>query len=199
MTGHTRRERFGEALSRTRTATGMTVHRRDTLAVLLLSTVAYLLVYLYALGHLAPGLGGFGMTVVQDPLSKLLRPELGPLQFTTIAQVRVGPITYLFSLNTILGLGLSILVGLNFALTYMAWRQPKACGLGESSTAFLATIPALLSGTACCGPVILIVVGIQASGVLLTGFQFLLPIAVLMLLGSLVLVGRQVNPQAITA
>jgi hypothetical protein len=132
MTGHTRRERFGEALSRTRTATGMTVHRRDTLAVLLLSTVAYLLVYLYALGHLAPGLGGFGMTVVQDPLSKLLRPELGPLQFTTIAQVRVGPITYLFSLNTILGLGLSILVGLNFALTYMAWRQPKACGLGES-------------------------------------------------------------------
>jgi hypothetical protein len=106
-------------------------------------------------------------------------------------------VTYLFSLNTILGLGLSALVGLNLALTVLAWTQPNACGLGESSTAVLATIPALLSGTACCGPVVLIVLGIQASGILLTGVQFLLPIAVCILVGSLVLVGRQINPQAL--
>jgi hypothetical protein len=56
-------------------------------------------------------------------------------------------------------------------------------------------LPAVLSGTACCGPVVLIVLGIQASGVLLTAFQFLLPFAALLLVGSLVLVGRQVDPQ----
>jgi len=43
--------------------------------------------------------------------------------------------------------------------------------------------------------VVLILVGIQASGVILTAFQFLLPVAVLMLLGSLLLLGRQINPQ----
>ena len=80
-----------------------------------------------------------------------------------------------------------MLVGLNLAATYLAWTQPKACELGLPSTAILASLPAVLSGTACCGPVVLIVLGIQASSVLLTAFQFLLPVAVLMLLGSLAL------------
>lgn len=53
----------------------------------------------------------------------------------------------------------------------------------------------MLSGAACCGPVVLILVGIQASGAILTTFQFLLPVAVLMLAGSLILVGRQINLQ----
>ncbi|PSQ58400.1 MAG: hypothetical protein BRD23_07130 [Halobacteriales archaeon SW_9_67_25] len=89
------------------------------------------------------------------------------------------------------------LVGLNLALTYLVWRQPKACGIGGKSGGLLASVPALLSGTACCGPVVLIVLGVQASGVLLRGFQFLLPAAMLLLVGSLVLVGRQVDPGAV--
>jgi hypothetical protein len=105
-------------------------------------------------------------------------------------------VTYLFSLNTVVGFGLAALVGLNLALTYLVWRQPAACGIGRSSTGLLASVPALLSGTACCGPVVLLVVGVQASGVLLTGFQLLLPIAVLLLVGSLVLVGRRVTVEA---
>jgi hypothetical protein len=108
--------------------------------------------------------------------------------------VSVGPVTYLFSLNTFFGLGIASLVGLNLGLTYLAWRQPAACGIGSSSSGFLASIPAVLSGTACCGPVVLIVLGIQASGIIVTAFQFLLPIAVVLLLGSLVLVGRQIDP-----
>ena len=30
---------------------------------------------------------------------------------------------------------LAVLVGLNLALSYLAWRQPKACGIGSSSAA----------------------------------------------------------------
>ena len=93
------------------------------------------------------------------------------------------------------GLGLAALVGGNLALTYLAWTQPAACGLGESSSGVLASLPAALSGTACCGPVVLIALGIQASGALLTAFQFLLPVSALLLAGSLVLVGRQIGPQ----
>jgi hypothetical protein len=53
----------------------------------------------------------------------------------------------------------------------------------------------LLSGTACCGPVILIVFGVQASSVLLTSFQYMLPVAALLLVGSLLLVGRRIEPR----
>jgi hypothetical protein len=189
--------RLRAAVSRTRDATAITLGRRDTLAVFGGVTVAYLAVYLWAIGHLAPGLGGYGVNVVTDPLAKFLRPELGQFSFTPVAQIQFGPVTYLFSFNTVIGLGLAGLVGLNLALTYLVWTQPKACGIGQSSTGLLASLPALLSGTACCGPVVLIVLGIQASGLLISAFQFLLPLAAVVLVASLVLVGRQVNPQAI--
>jgi hypothetical protein len=182
------------ALARTRAATAMTVRRRDARVVFGSVTLAYLLVYLWAIGHLAPGLGGFSVTVVADPLAALGRPSLGPFTYTPVARVQAGPVTYLFSLNSVIGLGLSVLVGVNLALTYLAWTQPEACGIGQSSTGVVASLPAVLSGSACCGPVVLIVLGIQASGALLTAFQFLLPVSALVLLGSLVLVGRQVRP-----
>lgn len=181
-------------VSRTRRAMAATLRRRDAQIVFWSVTVGYLLLYLYAIGHLAAGLGGFDVTVVNAPLRKFLRPELGPFSFTPVARLTLGPLTYLFSFNTVLGLVISVLVGANLALTYLAWTQPKACGLGQSSTGVLASLPAVLSGTACCGPVVLIVLGIQLSGALLTAFQFLLPVAGVLLIGSLLLVGRQVDP-----
>jgi hypothetical protein len=186
--------RLGAAISRTIAAATEVFRRPDATLVVVGTAVGYLLIYLYALGHLAPGIGGFDVTVVSGALEKFFQPELGPFSFTPVARVSIGPVTYLFSLNTVLGLGIASLVGLNLGLTYLAWRQPAACGIGSSSSGFLASIPAVLSGTACCGPVVLIVLGIQASGIIVTAFQFLLPIAVVLLLGSLVLVGRQIDP-----
>lgn len=186
--------RLGAAVSRTVAATTEVFRRPDATLVVVGTAVGYLLIYLYALGHIAPGLGGFNVTVVSGALEKFFQPEFGLFSFTPVGRVSVGPVTYLFSLNTILGLGIAGLVGLNLGLTYLAWRQPAACGIGSSSSGFLASIPAILSGTACCGPVVFIVLGIQVSGIIVTGFQFLLPIAVVLLLGSLVLVGRQINP-----
>jgi len=189
-------ERAGGALARTRTAVGLIARRQDTLAVLGGVTAAYLLVYLWAVGHLAPGAGGAGVTLAADPWGQLFRSQ-GPFSFAPVASVRLGPVTYLASLNTLLGLVLSGLVGVNLALTYLAWRQPSTCGVGSSSAGLLAGLPAVLSGSACCGPVVLVVLGVQASGALLAGFQLLLPLAMVALLGSLVLVGRQVEPAAL--
>lgn len=191
------RTRVGGAILRTLDGSALALRRRDGRAVLVGVTAVYLTAYLWAVGHLDRGLGGYGVTVVSNPLGKFFQPELGPFTFTPIAKIDAGPVTYLFSFNTVLGLGLAVLVGLNLALSYLAWRQPQACGIGERSTGLLASVPALLSGTACCGPVVLIVVGIQASGVVLTAFQWMLPAATVLLLGSLVLVGRQVNPAAV--
>ena len=98
--------------------------------------------------------------------------------------------------NTAIGLVISLLVGLNLALTYLAVTQPKSCGI-EAGTGVLAAVPALFAGSACCGPVLFLVIGIQAGGVLLTAFQWLLPAAALLLLGSLVLVAGRVDPTAV--
>ena len=171
--------------------------RPDATLVVGGETLAYFLVYLYALGHLAPGIGGFDVTVVAGAFEKFFGPELGPFSFTPVARVSVGPITYLFSLNTVSGLGIAGLVGLNVGFTYLAWRQPVACGLGSSSPGLLASVPTVLSGTACCGSVVLVLFGLQASGIVVTLFQFLLPIAAVLLLGSLVLVGRQIDPASL--
>jgi hypothetical protein len=183
----------GATASRTRAVTATTLRRRDGRLVFVSVTAAYLLGYLWAVGHLAPGLGGYEVSVAANPLERLFQPGLGPFTYTPVARVALGPVTYLFSLNTVLGLGLAALVGVNLAMTYVAWTQPRACGVGQSSTGIVASVPALLSGTACCGPVVAIVLGIQLSGVVLTAFQFLLPVAGLLLVGSLVLTARQVD------
>lgn len=64
----------------------------------------------------------------------------------------------------------------------------------ESSVGLLAAVPALFSGAACCGPVVLIAIGVQATGAVIAGFQLLLPIAVGLLALSVVLVGRRIDP-----
>ena len=189
--------RFQTALSRTQAGIALIPRHRGAIAVFAATSLLYLLVYLYALGHLQTGLGGFGVTAVPGALGKLLQPAPGSFAFEPVALVEIGPISYLFSFNTVLGSGLSALVGLNLGLTYLAWTQPAACGIGSGSSGLFASLPAVLSGTACCGPVILIALGIQASSTLLTAFQFLFPAAVLLLVGSLVLVGRKIRPPAL--
>lgn len=158
------------------------------------STLLYLAVYLYAIGHLRPGLGGFELTVVADPLGTFLQPELGPLSFRPIASLRLGPVTLLVSFNMAIGLGLAALVGLNLAVTALAWTQPKACGVAGRSAGVFAGLPALVSGTACCGPLVALALGIQLSSALLTTVQFLVPLAAVLLVASLLWVGGRVEP-----
>jgi hypothetical protein len=181
-------------LGRTRFAVGLVFRRRSAVGVFGLTTLAYLLVYLAAIGQLAPGLGGFDVTVVADPLATLFRPALGPLTFEPVASVGLGPVTLLVSLNTFLGVLVAGLVGLNVGVSYLAWRQPAACGVGGPASGLAASVPALLSGAACCGPVVLLALGIQVSGIVLTTVQYLLPVAVVLLVASLLLVCRQVDP-----
>ncbi|MFQ3294764.1 MAG: hypothetical protein ACI9PP_001582 [Halobacteriales archaeon] len=180
-------------VSRTAAALGVVGRRNDARLVLAGTTLGYLLVYLYTVGDLSlTGQGDVSMFVIDD-LSRAFT-SLGFFRFEAVALVEAGPITYLFSpVNAFIALTLAVLVGVNLALTYLGWVQPQACGL-EASSGVFAGIPALLSGAACCGPTVLLVFGIQASGVLITTFQYLVPVAILLLVGSLLLIGRQVDP-----
>jgi len=182
-------------LARTRSALGVAVRRRDARLVFLLATVGYLVAYLATVGDLTVATGSQGPLSVRvaDDLSRAVA-SLGFFRYGAVAVVSAGPLTYLFSpLNAATAIALAALVGANLALTYLGLVQPRACGL-ESSTGVLAGVPALLSGAACCGPTILLVVGVQASATLVTAFQYLVPVAAALLVASLLLVGRRVDP-----
>jgi hypothetical protein len=187
--------RIGGWVRRTGVASRGALRRRDAAAVFGVVTLVYLLGFLYALGDLSvrPGIGT-GLIVVEDPLSRAFEPGPGPFAYEGIAIVDLAIARYLFSpVNLLIGLGLSALVGLNLALSYLAVTQPNSCGVG-AGTGLLASVPALLSGTACCAPVVLIVLGIQASALVLTLFVWLLPIGTLALLGSLIYVATRIDP-----
>lgn len=179
----------------TREALGAASGRRDSRLVFLVGVVGYLLAYLVTVGDLAyVGGPSGGVTVrVVDDLSRAFAGA-GFFRFEAIAVVSAAGVTYLLSpLNVAVALVLAGLVGANLALSYLGVVQPRACDL-EASTGVVAGVPALLSGAACCGPTILLVIGVQASATLITAFQVLVPFAVAMLVGSLLLIGRRVDP-----
>lgn len=175
-------------------AIGVALRRRDSRLVLVLATVGYGLGYLFAIGDLAlTGGSEFSMFLVDDPAQRMFQP-VGFGRYEAIARVSGAGVTILVSpINDLVAGFLAMLVGVNLALTYLGLVQPKACGLEASSSVF-AGIPALLSGAACCGPLVLIILGLQASSVLITAFQLLVPVAAVLLVGSLLLIGRQVDP-----
>ena len=191
--------RLGARLDRTASAIGLVFGRYDSLSVVVAVTVGYLAVFLWLLGDLSyrPDVSA-GLLIVDDPLGRALE-RTGPATFEAVAMVDTGVVRLLVSpVNLLVGLALSTLVGLNLALSYLAVVQPAACSVGAGS-GLLASLPALLSGTVCCGPVILLVLGIQATGVLLTLFAWLLPVGVAALLGSLVYVAGNIEPAATSA
>jgi hypothetical protein len=189
-------DRVGRLVRQTLVATRGALTRRDGKAVFVVASAAYFLLYTAGLRNLGFGPWGYELSIVSNPLARAVQP-VGPFQWESVALVVVGPVELLVSpLNVLLGAGLATLVGLNLAVSVVAWRGPTACRLGSGASA-AAGVPGLLSGVACCGPTILLVVGVQASAGVLTVFQWLLPLAVVALVGTLLWVGRRVEPAAL--
>lgn len=158
------------------------------------TAVGYLIVYLAAIRDIAiqPAVGGgasrVGLTVVADPVSQMFQ-QMGPFQFEAIALVSIGPVSYLFSpMNALIGVVLAALVAGNIAVSLYTWRRPSVCST-RTPAGVLAGVPAVISGSACCGPLLLVVLGIQASSSLLAAFRILLPLSAFLLVGSLVYLG----------
>lgn len=186
--------RTASLLRRTGVAIRGALSRRDGRVVFAVSAAAYFVLYEIGFGHLGRGDGSIDVFVVADPVSRATR-QIAPYQFEPVGFVALGPVELLVApVNIALGVGLAVLVGTNLAVSWVAWRGPTACRLGPGAGAF-AGLPGLLSGVVCCGPTILLVVGIQASAGLLTAFQWLLPAAVGALFSTLLWVGSRVEPR----
>jgi hypothetical protein len=183
-----------DTLKQTGLAIRLTMRDRRAQVVIAVSAVVYLLTYLYAIDKLTAGNGEFGLVVAARPWEALFRQSFGSFTYEPVALFRLGIVTYQFSLNTVIGLVIAGLVAVNVGVSYFVWQQPSACGVGSQSAGLFAGIPALLSGAACCGPIVALIFGIQVTSGLLVVFEWLLPISVSLLLLALLLVGRQVDP-----
>jgi hypothetical protein len=158
-------------------------------------TAAYLLVFLFALQDFS--LGGEGIGFATVPLDRMF-DRTGTVTFEPIARLVLPGITFLISpLNLGIGVALAFLAGLNLTVTWIAFRQPKACRFNRS-TGVLATLPALLAGSACCAPAILILLGIQATSMMIGVFQVLIPASMVLLLITLKLILDRTEPEWIT-
>ena len=183
-------------VGRTALALRAATARRDSLSVLVGGSLAYLLVYLVTVGDLALSGGTEPSVRLAADLSRAFA-STGFFRFDAIAVVSGYGLTVLLSpLNLLVAAALAALVGANLSLSYLGLVQPRACGL-EASSGVLAGLPALLSGAACCGPTVLLLVGVQATAGLIGVFQLLVPIAFVLLLAGLLLIGRQVDPRLV--
>ena len=187
-TGRARGRQPVEAL-----AIRVTTRRTDGRVAFVAVAVGYFLAYSLAVGQLGPGRGTFGVSVVDDPLLRM-RSRMAPYRYEPIATISLGPVDYLFSpIDATIALGLAALVGCNLAVSIVAWRSPSTCGLTGGSAGVLAGVPAMLSGVACCGPIVLIAIGVQATAGLLAVFRWLLPATALLLVATLLFVGSRVD------
>lgn len=161
-------------------------------------TLAYLGTFLWVLSDVLIHTGaGFSVFVADQPLARTFRPAPGAFLYQPVALLELGVVVWEFSpLNTLLGLFIASLVGLNLAFSYLAVTQPASCGIGAGA-GVVASVPGLLAGSTCCAPVILLAFGIQASGIILTAYVWLLPASVALLLGTLVYVAGKVDPTAV--
>lgn len=156
-------------------------YRRVTLG----AAAIYLLLFMVALQDISRG--GRGVRFLTAEWRRMFE-RTGAFTFEPIAQITLPGVTVLLSPgNLLLGGLIAALAGLNLAVTTLAFRQPAACRFNRSS-GILASLPALLAGSACCVPAIVLLLGLQLSAMLITVFQVLIPASVVLLLVTLKLV-----------
>ena len=120
----------------------------------------------------------------------LVLRQRAPFQFEAVAVVEAPWVVWLVSpMNIAIGLMLGLLTGLQIALVRIAKDCAVACGLSPA-TGILAGLPGLLAGSACCAPLLFVLLGIQVTASLVTLMGLLIPAAFVLLSAGLVMTLR---------
>lgn len=152
--------------------------------------VAYFLFYLYAIGQIS--LNGTGspqgnpaFVVAPDWAPKLLEPIAG-YTFEPVAALYLfdGFALFLAPLNILIGLVLGGLIALNMASAAHSLATVRSCRR-LSWAGLLGSLPALLTGFACCVPTVGLVLGANLALAMISLQSFLLPLGVLGLAAGL--------------
>lgn len=183
---------MNKKLEKTLETTKLLLKSKKYSAIFLTVTIGFLALFLAALQNLTfTSSLSFGIDFAHD-LSIMFNQQ-APFQFEPIAFIELGIIQLLFSpINFTIGLVLAVLTGLNIAFSYISWKQPHICSVNKS-TGLLSSAPALLAGSACCAPFILIILGLQVTAALLVFISILIPLALALLVINLVVSANKVR------
>ncbi len=152
---------------------------------------AYLVLFLVAVADLTVDaawrpVSGF----VASDWQNLVVRQRAPFQFEAVAVVEAPWLVWLVSpMNIAIGLVLGLLTGLQIALVRIAKDCAVACGLSPA-TGILAGLPGLLAGSACCAPLLFVLLGIQVTASLVTLMGLLVPAAFVLLGAGLMMTLR---------
>ncbi len=162
--------------------------QRRFLAAALVSLAAYVVLYFAAMQYLVIASAGpepFLAMELQPDWRNLVFRQRGPFLFEPIGVLHVGPLQMFVSVpNLVIALALGLLVGLNVAASYYGFQALGMRGL-RGIHALAGTIPALISGAACCVPTLILVVGLQLTATLAAVWSWLVPASALLLVLSL--------------
>ena len=156
-----------------------------------LVTALYLTTFLLSVGDLA-------VDAVMRPLSatfagswmELMLRQRTPFQFEAIAMIDLpGAVLLLSPLNIATGLILGLLTGVQIALVGIARRCATACRLHPLS-GLISGLPGLLAGSACCAPVLFLLLGLQVTTAVVTTMSLMIPAAFLLLVAGLCVTAR---------
>lgn len=141
--------------------------------------VLYALVYLLGIGDLAFNAdAGWLVRAGAITLERVLSMR-SPFLFEAIEMIEAGWWVILVSPMNLLMAGLlGSLLALNVHGVIALWRGPRSCTLSSVGSASSA-LPALIAGSACCAPSILLLLGIPALGVFAAFFGYLVPLSAL--------------------
>ena len=148
--------------------------------------IVYLLVFKLATSDLAVHGRAQSLSLIALPdwQSVMFKARV-PFQFEAILLVEGPLFTWLISpLNIGIGVILGALTGGQIALTNVARKCATTCGLNPA-TGLLAGLPGLLAGSACCAPIIFVLLGLQLTASLVTLMGLMVPIAFVLLGGGL--------------
>lgn len=153
--------------------------------------LAYLLLYLYAVGQLvldrgvsAPG-GGPAFVAAADWPSRLLDPIAGyTFEPVAVLYVTEGLAFFLAPANLVIGTLLGGLIALNLATAFYALSTVRSCRR-LSWTGLLGSLPALLTGFACCVPTVGLMLGTNLALALIGLQTVLLPLSLAALAAGL--------------
>lgn len=152
--------------------------------------LTYLALYLFAARYLTFSLkewlgGRLVHSFVVEGWSHLLFRARAPFLFEPIGIVNLGPFRLFLSIpNILIGAILAALVALNSAVSYYSFRALGLRG-AKGFASLLGTIPAILSGAACCAPTLILVLGLQLTATLAAFWSWFVPLSFVLLVGSL--------------
>jgi len=139
----------------------------------------YAVGYLYLLGDLGTAARpAWGWQWAADPWRWL--EARGAFHYDAVARLDAGPLVLLVSPLDLLIAGLlATLVAANLHGAVSLARGGPACR--ASAGGALAALPALLAGSACCAPGLLLLLGVPSLGAFAALFGWLVPLSILLL------------------